>query len=82
MSLENARLESLEQIKDNSTPAAPPSGSNEYTYSQVSEHETKGDLWMVIHDKIYNASKFIDEHPYVSSPKELSLHIPLSICEK
>ncbi|KAF2181094.1 cytochrome b5 [Zopfia rhizophila CBS 207.26] len=35
----------------------------EFTYSDVSEHATKKDLYVVIHDKVYNASSFIDEHP-------------------
>ncbi|KAH9826904.1 cytochrome b5 [Teratosphaeria destructans] len=34
-----------------------------YTYSDVSEHTTKKDVWMVIHDKVYDASSFVDEHP-------------------
>jgi hypothetical protein len=38
----------------------------EFSYSDVSEHTTKKDLYMVIHDKVYNASSFVDEHPYVS----------------
>ena len=37
----------------------------EYTYSDVSEHATKKDLFVVVHDKVYNASSFVDEHPYV-----------------
>jgi hypothetical protein len=37
----------------------------EFTYSDVSEHTTKKDLYMVIHDKVYDASSFVDEHPYV-----------------
>ena len=37
----------------------------EYTYSEVSEHNTKKDLFIVVHDKVYNASSFVDEHPYV-----------------
>lgn len=41
--------------------------SKEYTYSDVSEHTSKKDLFMVIHDKVYNASSFVDEHPYVLS---------------
>jgi len=39
----------------------------EYTYSDVSEHNTKKDLFIVVHDKVYNASSFVDEHPYVSA---------------
>ncbi|KAF2848678.1 cytochrome b5 [Plenodomus tracheiphilus IPT5] len=35
----------------------------EYTYSDVSEHNTKKDLFIVVHDKVYNASSFVDEHP-------------------
>lgn len=23
------------------------------------------DLWMVVHDKVYDVSSFVDEHPYV-----------------
>jgi len=35
----------------------------EFTYSDVSEHATKKDCFIVVHDKVYNASSFIDEHP-------------------
>ncbi|KAF2755728.1 cytochrome b5 [Pseudovirgaria hyperparasitica] len=35
----------------------------EYTYSDVSEHASKKDLFIVVHDKVYNASGFVDEHP-------------------
>ncbi|KAL1306272.1 hypothetical protein AAFC00_004360 [Neodothiora populina] len=37
--------------------------SQEFTYSDVSEHASKKDLFMVIHDKVYNTSSFVDEHP-------------------
>ena len=37
--------------------------SQELSYSDVSSHSTKKDLYVVIHDKIYNASSFVDEHP-------------------
>lgn len=33
------------------------------TYADVSAHNSKNDLYLVIHDKVYNASKFVDEHP-------------------
>ncbi|KAH8636868.1 phosphopantothenoylcysteine decarboxylase [Alternaria alternata] len=39
----------------------------EFTYSDVSEHNTKKDLYIVVHDKVYNASSFVDEHPYVAA---------------
>jgi cytochrome b involved in lipid metabolism len=41
----------------------------EFTYSDVSEHNTKKDLYIVVHDKVYNASSFVDEHPYVAIPE-------------
>ncbi|KAI9709658.1 MAG: hypothetical protein M1812_007636 [Candelaria pacifica] len=39
------------------------SSTQELTYSDVSEHSSKKDLYLVVHDKIYNASSFVDEHP-------------------
>lgn len=35
----------------------------EFTYADVSGHSTKKDLFIVVHDKVYNASSFVDEHP-------------------
>jgi len=35
----------------------------EFTYSDVSEHSSKDDIYMVVHDKVYDCSKFVDEHP-------------------
>ncbi|KAB5583136.1 cytochrome b5-like heme/steroid binding domain-containing protein [Coniochaeta sp. 2T2.1] len=37
--------------------------STEYTYQDVAEHNTKKDIFVVIHDVVYDATKFIDEHP-------------------
>lgn len=37
--------------------------TKEFTYSDVSAHTSKKDLYVVIHDKVYNASSFVDEHP-------------------
>jgi cytochrome b involved in lipid metabolism len=37
--------------------------SKQYTYRDVAEHNTKKDMFMVIHDKVYDGSKFVDEHP-------------------
>ncbi|KAI9736528.1 MAG: hypothetical protein M1818_006039 [Claussenomyces sp. TS43310] len=33
------------------------------TYGQVASHSSKKDLYVVIHDKVYDVTKFIDEHP-------------------
>ncbi|ROT36581.1 cytochrome b5, partial [Sodiomyces alkalinus F11] len=35
----------------------------ELTYQDVAEHNTKKDLFIVVHDKIYDCTKFVDEHP-------------------
>jgi cytochrome b involved in lipid metabolism len=35
----------------------------EYTYSDVSEHASKKDLFIVVHDKVYDCTSFVDEHP-------------------
>ncbi|KAK3381353.1 putative membrane bound hemo protein [Podospora didyma] len=37
--------------------------TKELTFQDVAEHNTKKDLYMVIHDVIYDATKFVDEHP-------------------
>ncbi|KAL4895063.1 cytochrome b5-like heme/steroid binding domain-containing protein [Aspergillus ambiguus] len=37
--------------------------SKEFTLSQVAGHNTKKDLYMVVHDKVYDCSSFVDEHP-------------------
>ncbi|OAA51885.1 Cytochrome b5 [Metarhizium rileyi] len=35
----------------------------ELTYQDVAEHNTKKDIYVVIHDKIYDCVQFVDEHP-------------------
>ena len=44
------------------------SDAKELTLQEVSAHNTKKDLYMVIHDKVYDVSSFVDEHPYVIEP--------------
>ncbi|MCJ1425244.1 hypothetical protein MMC29_003132 [Sticta canariensis] len=39
------------------------SETKEFTYAEVSSHSSKKDLYLVVHDKVYNSSSFIDEHP-------------------
>ncbi|KAI8889355.1 cytochrome b5 [Backusella circina FSU 941] len=34
-----------------------------YTLEQVQQHNSKGDLWMVLHNKVYDVSKFAEDHP-------------------
>jgi cytochrome b involved in lipid metabolism len=42
------------------------SETKELTLQEVSAHNTKKDLYMIVHDKVYDCTSFVDEHPYVS----------------
>ncbi|KAJ7775502.1 cytochrome b5-like heme/steroid binding domain-containing protein [Mycena metata] len=33
------------------------------TLAELKEHNTKDKLWLVLHGKVYDATKFADEHP-------------------
>jgi len=33
------------------------------THEQLVDHSTKDNLWVLVHGKVYNVSKFLDEHP-------------------
>ncbi|KAK6538917.1 hypothetical protein TWF694_010471 [Orbilia ellipsospora] len=37
--------------------------ATEFTFAQVAEHDTKDSLFVVIDEKVYDISKFVDEHP-------------------
>jgi cytochrome b5 len=39
------------------------SSSKEITYAEVEAHATKKDLYVVIHENVYDATSFVDEHP-------------------
>ena len=34
-----------------------------FTKAEVSKHSKSTDCWMIIEDKVYDVTKFIDEHP-------------------
>jgi len=34
-----------------------------YKLSEVAEHNTGEDMWMAVHNKVYDVTAFIDEHP-------------------
>jgi len=34
-----------------------------FTFAEVKEHNTKNDLHLLIHGKVYDIHKFLDEHP-------------------
>ncbi|EJD53537.1 cytochrome b5 [Auricularia subglabra TFB-10046 SS5] len=33
------------------------------SFDEWKQHQTRSDCWTLIHDKIYDVSKFLDEHP-------------------
>ncbi|CEP63890.1 Cyb5p LALA0_S09e04786g [Lachancea lanzarotensis] len=33
------------------------------SYKEISEHKSRDDLWMIIDGKVYDCTKFMDEHP-------------------
>ncbi|KKK21614.1 hypothetical protein P175DRAFT_0427176 [Aspergillus ochraceoroseus IBT 24754] len=35
----------------------------ELTFKEVAAHKTKKDLYLIVHDKVYDCSSFVDEHP-------------------
>lgn len=37
--------------------------AQELTFKEIAPHTDKSDCYMVLHDKVYNVSAFIDEHP-------------------
>ncbi|KAI4172757.1 MAG: hypothetical protein LQ343_003349 [Gyalolechia ehrenbergii] len=39
------------------------SETKEMTLEEISGHNSKKDLYLVIHEKVYDATSFIDEHP-------------------
>ncbi|GME65711.1 Major facilitator superfamily [Neofusicoccum parvum] len=39
------------------------SAIQEFTFSDVSKHNTKDDLYIVVNDKVYSCSSFLQEHP-------------------
>ncbi|KAJ2829235.1 hypothetical protein IWW50_000970 [Coemansia erecta] len=34
-----------------------------FTADEIKKHNKREDVWIVIHDKVYDVTKFLDEHP-------------------
>ncbi|EDO40543.1 predicted protein [Nematostella vectensis] len=34
-----------------------------YTFDEVKNHNKAGGCWLVIHNKVFDVTKFLDEHP-------------------
>jgi cytochrome b involved in lipid metabolism len=49
------------RLKDGNYPAV--RMTKQLTYAEVQGHSGKKDLYVVIHDKVYDITSFVDEHP-------------------
>ncbi|CAN6461698.1 unnamed protein product [Victoria cruziana] len=38
-------------------------GRNVYTKAEVSRHNTRTDCWIIIKDKVYDVTSYVEEHP-------------------
>ncbi|KZS97830.1 cytochrome b5 [Sistotremastrum niveocremeum HHB9708] len=46
------------------TSSATPSAAKPLiTFAQLQEHTSKDNLWILLHRKVYDVTKFVDEHP-------------------
>ncbi|KAJ1876755.1 hypothetical protein LPJ57_004317 [Coemansia sp. RSA 486] len=34
-----------------------------FTADEIRKHATRDSIWIVVHDKVYDVTKFLDEHP-------------------
>ncbi|KAL6045500.1 Protein-L-isoaspartate(D-aspartate) O-methyltransferase [Balamuthia mandrillaris] len=56
---ERARQKEREEQNDDERKAE----AKKYTMEEVSKHNKRNDCWMVIYGKVYDFTRFIDEHP-------------------
>ena len=43
--------------------AAPKATGKKFAMSEIEKHDTKEDCWIVVKDKVYDATKYLDDHP-------------------
>uniref|UniRef100_A0A7S0ISH2 Cytochrome b5 heme-binding domain-containing protein n=1 Tax=Calcidiscus leptoporus TaxID=127549 RepID=A0A7S0ISH2_9EUKA len=55
-----------ENAENDSPPAEPTTDSKGRPFislADVAKHSEKEDVWMVLHDRVYNVTAYLDEHP-------------------
>lgn len=53
-------------LDPNSAKVAPKDGTDiqrMYTYLEISKHNKGEDCWVIVHDKVFDVTEFLDEHP-------------------
>ncbi|CAD7079702.1 unnamed protein product [Hermetia illucens] len=53
----------LDKIPVKSTPGEKYNGLAEISLEEVAEHDNIEDCWVVIYDRVYDVTKFLDSHP-------------------
>eukprot|EP00413_Alexandrium_margalefii_P011781 CAMPEP_0204529988 /NCGR_PEP_ID=MMETSP0661-20131031/10366_1 /ASSEMBLY_ACC=CAM_ASM_000606 /TAXON_ID=109239 /ORGANISM="Alexandrium margalefi, Strain AMGDE01CS-322" /LENGTH=1076 /DNA_ID=CAMNT_0051536043 /DNA_START=60 /DNA_END=3290 /DNA_ORIENTATION=- len=55
--------EEEESEEEEETAAALPPGMAGYSKEEVAKHTTKGDCWVILHEKVLNVTSFLSQHP-------------------
>lgn len=63
IALRTLRLKKSTPISQNVTVLDEEKCRRIYTLSEVAEHDTYNDCWIVIYDRVYNVTEFIEQHP-------------------
>lgn len=56
-------VETKSQWSDRIVPGTPEAKDRTITLAEVAYHDTPNDCWVVIYDRVYDISTFLDEHP-------------------
>ncbi|KAF4390049.1 hypothetical protein F8388_002991 [Cannabis sativa] len=58
-----AQIKSTGRRKDDHSIAKRDKGSNVYSKAEISLHNKRTDCWIIIKDKVYDVTSYVEEHP-------------------